>query len=83
MRTWEQRADSFRFIHRTRNNNDKVSLITSHAFKFNKPIEMENEGSYLQLGKWRFIEQGEALCIQSKTIDASGNILWTTKLHIV
>ena len=43
MKSWEQRADTFHFKHRTKNNNDKVSLLTSHAFKFNKPIELEDE----------------------------------------
>ena len=74
MKSWEQRADTFHFKHRTKNNNDKVSLLTSHAFKFNKPIELEDEGSYLQLGKWRFIERGNTLlCIQKQTTNTNGN----------
>ena len=82
MKSWEKRADTFHFKHRTKNNNDKVSLLTSHAFKFNKPIELEDEGSYLQLGKWRFIEKGDTLCIQKQTTDTSGDTQWITKMDV-
>ena len=76
MKSWEKRAATFHFRHRTSGNDDKVSLITSHAFKFNKPIELDDNDNYIKIGQnWRLKQVGTDLVIQH----SDDGVNWTSK----
>ena len=76
MNAWETRADDFHFRHRTKNNNDKVNFITSHVFKMIKPLELDDEASYLKLGpSWRLKQDNQDLVFQYLSND-----IWITKM---
>ena len=77
MNSWEKRADEFHFRHRTFTNDNKVKFITNNAFQLNKPIELNDNESYIKIGNnWRF-KQVEMNMVLQFSPDGDNN--WTDK----